>query len=451
MMRKRAVALLGVTALVSLALARPAGAQESESQLGGYVAGAAGWAFSFQPFLPALLPTGDAPVETTFSLSTASVKSGGIALGRAAIVWPGSAAANLGPLIEQAAGQPGFAGLVPPYPGAVEASARDGEVLRSVSPLVTMRAFGSASRAEGDSRTPDVNLPGVLKIDSVSSNSVAEVSDVDVTSGCTVHLEGVTLLGGAIKIAAIHSRSITTSTGSSGTAGGDLEVAGLTIAGIKAELTAAGLHATGLPSQASPIPGVSAVFPGTNPDAALNKALASLGVSMTLTRPVDKVNGATADRLANGVLISIVNPAVAGGRFDVTLASTGSSAQATPLSDLAGGGLDLGAAGGDLTGALPATSVLGSDTTAGTGDFASSNLGGLALGPSGTGRGLTGTGAGTALGTDLSAYHFKGVSWQLVLLLLAVSALLARWMRTFLRTRLIPVPRSGDDTDEGVG
>jgi hypothetical protein len=270
---------------------RPAAAQDdegSQSQLGGYTAGAAGWAFSFQPVIPALLPTGDAPVETTFSLSSATVKSGGNSLGRGSIFWPGSAAANLGPLLGTGAGQPFVGGLVPPYPGFVEASAKDGEQLRAVSPLVTMRAFGSDSRAEGDVRTPDVNLPGLLKIDSVSSNSAAEVTDIDVTSSSVVHLEGVSLVNGAITFAAIHSRSLTRSTGATSSAEGDLQVVGLKVSGIAAELTGDGIHAIGLPEQANQIPGVTEPFPNMNPDVALNQALAALGASIKLTRSVEQ-------------------------------------------------------------------------------------------------------------------------------------------------------------------
>ena len=268
----RRTLLTSALAVLLAAVATPAQAQEGESQLGGYVAGAAGSAFSFQPYLPALLPTGDAPVETTFSLSTANVKSGGQAAGRGAIVWPGSAAANLGPLLEQAAGLPGVAGLPPPYPASIDATADDGERARALAPAVTMRAFGSPSRSEGEVRTPDVRFPGVLEIDSVSSKSIAEVTDVDVTSSCAVHLEGVSLLGGAVKFAAIHSRSVTSSTGSSATSSGDLQVVGLTIGGIAAELTADGVRFLGIPPAAGDIPGLGSAFPGNNPDAALTNA-----------------------------------------------------------------------------------------------------------------------------------------------------------------------------------
>ncbi|MBA3654509.1 MAG: hypothetical protein H0W70_09990, partial [Actinobacteria bacterium] len=360
-----------------LVVAGPAHAQsaEPESQLGGYVAGAAGWAVSFQPVLPALLPTGDAPVEATLSLSTANVKSGGNSLGRGAIFWPGSAAANLGPLLGTGASQPFVGGMVPPYPAFVEASAKDGEVARSIGPVGGMRAFGSPTRAEGDVRAPDVNVPGFVKIDSVSSNSAAEVTDIDVTSGCTVHLDGVSLLDGAISFKSIFSRSATTSTGTTSKAEGDLQVAGLKVTGVAAELTADGIHAVGLPPEAAPVPGATGPFPNANPDAALSQALSSLGVTIRMTRSVEKVSGGSADRLANGVVVSIKNPAVQGGRFDIVLASTGSTALATPLADLGAEGLDLSSSGSDLTGAL---SSAAGDTGGGggsAGDFSASPLG----------------------------------------------------------------------------
>jgi hypothetical protein len=428
MMRVRLGAIAAVTVL-ALAVATPASAQE-DSQLGGYVAGAAGWAVSFQPFIPALLPTGDAPFETTLSLSSAMVKSGGNALGRGAIFWPGSAAANLGPLLAQGAGNPIFAALVPPYPGFVEASARDGVVERSVSPLVSMRAFGSPTRAEGDAREPDVNVPGVLKIDSVSSNSIAEVTDVDVTSGCTVHLEGVSLLSGAITIKDIYSRSTSSSTGSTGTSDGDLQVAGVTVAGIAATLTADGLTATNQKG-----------VPVANPDAALNTALKSLGVTIKLTRSVENVSGGTADRLANGVYISINNPAVPGSHLDITLASTGSAAQATlpGAIDTEVSGLDLSAAGGASGTDVGLSSSSGLGPSGASSDFASTPIGSLAVG-----AGATATGAGSGSGNgdigalpSLATYHFKGVPWQAFVVVLIITAFVARWLRRFLQARLL--------------
>ena len=417
-MRRILLTAVSLAMLTVAAMPAPARAQTEDSQLGGYVAAAGGWAFSFQPFLPALLPTGDAPAEATFSLSSASVKSGGQSAARAALVWPGSAAANLGPLLEQGAGVPGMAGLLPPFPAAIEATAKDGERARTLPPAMTMRAFGSESRSEGEVRTPDVRFPGVLEIDSVSSTSFSEVTDVDVSSGCSVHLNGVSILGGAVKFAAIHSRSVTGSTGTSGTAGGDLQVVGLTVGGIAAELTADGVRFLGVPPAAGDLPGLTAPFPGNNPDASLTSALAALGVTIRLTRAVDKVTGATAERLANGVTVSIVNPAVEGGRFDITLASTGSSATASPPVDSIVDGLDVTPITDAVSDALPPLD-LGSD--AASTPFTSSPLGDLAVGSAAPGA----TGS-DGLATTPVSYNFDGVGWQLILILLAASVLVAR-------------------------
>ena len=431
-MRLRAVlgALL-VFAMVTAPAARAA--EEDTSQLSGYVAGAAGWAVSFQPFIPALLPTGDAPFETTVSLSTANVTSGGNSLGRAAIFWPGSAAANLGPLLGTGANQPFVGSLVPPYPGFVEASAKDGERVRAVGPVASMRAFGAANRSEGDVRTPDLNVPGVLRIDSVSSRSIAEVTDVDVTSSAVVDLEGVNILDGTITARSIHSRSLTRSTGQTGVAEGNVQVVGLTVAGIAAELTADGIKATGLPPEAAPVPGATAPFPGSNPDTQLNAAMAALGVTIKLTRAVDHVNGATADRLANAVVISIVNPAFEGSHLDFTLAATGSTAQASPVP---GPLTDVLAAAPNLEDFSSLDAPL--DIPGVSPEFASSPISDLALGPapdlSGAGAG---DGGGTGLDTELTAYRFGGVPISMIVLGLLAAVVIARWLRTFLTTRLL--------------
>jgi hypothetical protein len=251
---------------------------------------------------------------------------------------------------------------------------------------------------------------------------VSEVTDIDVLSGCTVHLEGVSLVGGNITFKSIHSRSLTRSNGRTSSAEGALQVVGLTITGIAAELTADGIHVAGAPN-------VPPGLPIANPDVALNTALKALGVTISLTRPVEHVTGGSADRLANGVFVSIANPAVAGSHLDFTLASTGSAAQATLPLELSVDGVELAPEGPDLS------AVGGPPADLGSSDFGSSPLGSVALGPS--------TGGGTALDTggdltpSLATYKFKGVSWQLILLVLVVSVLVGRWLRRFLQVRLL--------------
>lgn len=432
-MRTRVVAMLA--GLLLLLAAPPAVAQsdESESQLGGYIAGTAGWAVSMQPIIPALLPTGDAPFETTLALSTANVRSGGNSLGRAALFWPGSAAANLGPLLGTGASQPFVGALIPPYPGFIEASAKDGEQTRSVPPAMTMRAFGSASRAEGDVRTPDVNMPNLLQIDSVSSQSFAEVTDVDVTSSSVVNLEGISIIGGAIKATSIHSKSLTRSTGGSSAAEGVLHVVGLTVTGIAVEVTGDGIRAVGLPPGSEQVPGATAPFPNSNPDAALNQALSALGASIQVTRLSQKASGGAADRLANALVVTVNNPAVPGSRVEITLASTGSAAQATlpavfdaEILDTAPDIGDAGEVGSD---------VLGGSEVGSFGDFAASPEGALALGPSPESA-LDQRGAGDLNG-DLASYRFGGVPWGWVFVLAVLTVLLARWLTSFLGRRLL--------------
>jgi hypothetical protein len=439
MMSRIRLGAIGAIAAV-MVFSSPAHAQsddEAQSQLGGYVAGAAAWAFSFQPTLPALVSTGDVPFETTFSLSNASVKSGGNASARGAIFWPGSAGANLGPLLAVGASQPAIGALIPPWPAAVEASEDSGEVARAVSPAMSMRAFGSKNRAEGDVRAPDINFPGVLKINSVASNSVAEVTDVDVTSGCTVDLEGVSVLDGVVTFATIHSQSLTRSTGDTSNAVGSVQVVGLKVNGIAAELTGDGIHATGFPSDIDAVPGFGAAFPGANPDDALNQALSAAGVTIQLTRATDTVNGGSADRLANGVLVSINNPAIEGSHLDITLAATGSAALASPALDLSVSGAELSAPGGELGGLLEPSATA---SAAPSSDFSSSNLGGLALGaPSAVGGASSpsASGATQPVSGSLAGYHFDGVPWRLMVVLLLISVFVARWLIRFLRVRLL--------------
>jgi hypothetical protein len=312
----RRVLLLGFVALVALAPA--AAAQTADEELAGYVGTASGAAFSLQPIFPGLLPTGDAPFEVTGALSTASTKSGGNAFGQAAAVWPGSAAANLGPLLGTAAGQPPLVGLVPPYPAAVTANQDQGEQTQGAEPGPVMRASGKDGAASSTVRAGAVDVPGVFHADAVSSTSSAAVEAGSLVTQTTATLTGVVLGGGAVTIDAVRSTSRATSDGTRSTSTGGTVLTGLKVAGQAAELTGKGLRTTGVPVEV------------------LTKALEAAGIELAVTDADGRSDGGAADRVGSGVTATIVNPAAAanpqfqGSRFVLTLGPTAVGALASP-------------------------------------------------------------------------------------------------------------------------
>lgn len=314
-------AIVVAVVLGGVALGPAAAAQEADDELAGYVGMASGAVFSLQPIFPGLLPTGDAPFEVTGAFTAANVKSGGNAYGQAAAVWPGSAAANLGPLIGTGANQPVFNELIPPYPLAVDANQDDGEQVQGAAPGPVMRANGEAEAAEATTHATGADVPGMLRADSVSSTSRALVEGGQLVTESIVTLAGVTLGDGVVTIDALKSVARATSDGESGEATGSTVITGLAIAGQAAELTEDGLVSAGLPVEV------------------LTTALEGAGITLELTKGAGGAEGGAADRVSAGLIVTIDNPAAAanpqfvGSKFVLSLAPTAVGALASPPFD----------------------------------------------------------------------------------------------------------------------
>lgn len=427
-MRVRAWAFALAAVLVCVPVA--ASAQEEvgeEPALAGYVGVAGGAAFSLRPVFPGLLPTGDAPFEITLGLTTANTKSGGNSFAQAAGVWPGSAAANLGPLLGTAAGQPVFSQVIPAWPAAVSADQDAGEAVRGTEPGPVLRAVGSEDGSSARAQGAGGGIPGLLTVEAIASTSRSLVEDLKLVSESIVTLKGVSILDGTVTIDVIKSVATATSTGDDATSVGDVRLDGVKVGGVDVTVTGEGVKAAG--------PLADAVV----------TTLEGAGVSLELLQGAGRAEGGTADRVSNGLLVSILNPAAAanpqfeGSRFEISLAPTAVGALASPpftdefVSDL---GLEAGSGFGDLTdagGALDAGALdAGVD-----GSFSSlaDTVGDVFgdAGPADTAGGVAGeNGDNGALAFEPTGRSFEdvgGVPASLVVALVIATVLAARWIR----------------------
>jgi hypothetical protein len=316
-MMHRLFAAAVAVAVAPFVLAPVAGAQTADDQLTGYIGTASGAAFSIQPIFPGLLPTGDAPFEVTGGLSAANVKSGGNAFGQAEAVWPGSGAANLGPLLGQAAGNPLFYQL-PAYPLGVQASQSDEPASQGVAPGPVLKASGRDGTAKSVVQAGGGGIPGIFTFTSASSSSQAAVEAGKLVTQSTVVLHDVVLGAGQVTIDAVQSVSRATSSGSTSDSTGATDVTGLKVNGQGATIDHDGIQATG---------------PLTS---GLAGALKAAGIELVLVDGSGQHRGGAADRVSGGLLATIANPAAAsnpqftGSRFVVSLAPTAVGALASP-------------------------------------------------------------------------------------------------------------------------
>lgn len=416
-MRIRVLAFALAAGLVAAPVA--ASAQEAttdEPQLAGYVGVAGGAAFSLRPVFPGLLPTGDAPFEVTLGLTTANTKSGGNSYALAAGVWPGSAAAGLGPLLGAAAGQAVFSQVIPPWPAAVSADQDSREAVRGAEPGPVLRALagkeGSSSRAHGAGG----GIPGLITVEAVASTSRSLVEDLKLVSESIVTLTGVSILDGTVTIDVVKSVATATSTGDAATSVGDVRLDGVKVNGVDVTVTGKGVEAAGPAA------------------AAVTAALADAGVSLELLKGAGTAEGGTADRVSQGLLVTIANPAATANpqfeasRFEISLAPTAVGALASPpfgdggdveafVSESGdggtGGALDTGALGGEAGGSFSAIAETVGEV-----------FGGGEAGAVGGGS------AGEALAFERTSFDdVGGVPASLVVALVIATALAARWIR----------------------
>ena len=434
---RRAAALL-LLSLVAFAPAFAARAAEPDptpgEHLGGYVGRASALAFSFQPVFPALLPTGDAPFEATIALSTADLKSGGNSYGHSSLLWPGSAASDPGPLIAQGAGQPTIGALVPKWGLQAEARQGQGVVTTGAPPAIVMRATGNADQADGDTRLADLDIPGLAHIEHVASTANSTVTDTSLTSTSRVALHGVSLLRGHITVDQIRSISKTTSDGTKSTSTGDTVLSGLKIGGFSVSVTDKGFHVRGGPPGSEEAPGGGdEPFPNQSPAEAVQQLLDNLNARLTLFRSVGRTAAGSADHFATGFVLSVDNPVggvgpIPPGRFDVILASTSSQTLVSPQFTLG----NLPSLGSSTPGVsapeAPSVSI-------GRGGGEVTDAAGLQAAPSGSVAAIGEPDA--AVGTldvtpQRARYQFDGVPIGLVIGLLLVAAIVARYLRSLL-------------------
>jgi hypothetical protein len=443
---KRSAVIVFALAVVGLTAA-PALAQDTTpgERLGGYDVQASSMVASFQPVFPALLPTGDAPIEATLGLSTGRVKSGGNAFGRASIIWPGNAAADPGPLFGQLFG-PEIGALFPKWPLQAEADQQDGEVIAGAPPGVSMKAVGFPDLASGDVRTADINAPGLVHAEHIASTAETKVFDASASSVARATLEGVSLFGGYITVEQIRSISRTTSNGSSAKSSGDVDVVGMRIGGIDVSVTDDGFKVTGVPPDAQEAPGAGGEpFPGQSPEKQVQQVLASIGARITLFQGVGRTAGGQAQHFELGLVFSIDNPVggqgpIPPGHFDLIVGST--SSQTLASSPFSSGASGFGASGSGSSGSVSSSprsvSIGGGPAPAGTS-------------VSGVGEELGGATGGT--GTPELAfgdtprrvdYRFKGVPRGMFIGLLLAALLAAYYLRNFFNSIIAAKTERGE-------
>jgi hypothetical protein len=360
---------------------------------------------------------GDAPYTTSI------LTNGGVGYGLSTVAWPGAYGGNAGSLILVAL--PSQAGPVPvpdAVKGAVEtvspalqypirAEARAGsaqDVSYSQIPGTTLTSHADTNNVHSVADVQGAQQPGTATYGNLHSDSSSTLDGNSVKALANSTVQNINL-GGVIKIQSLVSTATATTDGSMSSANGGTIVKGLTVAGQTASLDQNGLH---IGSSNQPVNAVASQ--------AANQALDKFGMKVYVSQPLTEQQGGSITYQASSVVITWIPPSnpsnnvfivtLGGARVSVAAgAGFDSAAQATPDAGAAVAPSDTG--GGDA-------GVLGNSAVSGdTGVLGSSGV------PASVGTG-TGSRGGTAqdIGGVNIAKTFGGVGagWLLAGLVGAV-------------------------------
>ncbi len=465
--------LLAPTGLLLAAADGPAAADPT-SLLGGFQVSSSGAGIRTTYEQPNLPVPATPSLEASLGFATTSFDSGPTGESTASTLWPGQVVAGAGPQLPafyDSYLQPYLGNNTPqltagPWPlQATSAFPQGPQSGNQDSGEATMEADSTAASgtatanfgppASGGAAALPSGFVSVKSLGSSVEGTVDGQGRAVAQASSAVH--GISVAGGLINIGTVTSTATAQSDGTTGAVTGTSVISGVTVAGQAVTVDAQGVHASG-----QTLPVLGALLP------TVSQVLQTAGITLTLTAPTDTVKGAGAERVLQGLQITVnldtldsgmtqlqallpiqvrqqilsqlpvptpnrqtlqmsfgwldvsatASPVVsfdAGSATAGAGGSTGDAGLTTPLSTDLGG---TGTGGTDGTSAIPGTAGTSGDPGTGT------------VGTSGTPTAGTTPAGGTALPATTAAavpVLFKGIGSGLIILGLLFSAGLA-WL-----------------------
>lgn len=326
--------LLGL-GVASLGLGASPGARAQEADdpsaaFGGYTASGRGNGVQFTYDVPNVFPLPSPLFQASMPESNTTLESGPTATALGSVAYPGNIVANLPAVIAQ--GSPEGAAFVPPYPilarsdypaGPPEASQDIGTARSSTR--------AAAEGAEAVTTMGGGELPPFVTMGNITTSARTGFVDGLIESRGRVEITDVSLFYGLFHVDSIVTDLVATTNGTEAASAGGTTLSGLTFLGLPATLGPDGIvvgEAPSGPADAGPatpiVEGAGDLGPvgdGLNQAfAPLNEALRNVlgttnasaqqlldatGISIRTLEPFESVDGPSAERTANGVVITM--------------------------------------------------------------------------------------------------------------------------------------------------
>jgi hypothetical protein len=451
-----------------LAAALSGGSAGADSPFGGFTINALGEAFTAQYEQPNFPLPATPTLEFDEGYASTADNFGPTGTATASTFYPGQVVANAGPQLALLV--PGVP--IPPapvwpiqaitdypqtpntksldVPGAnMDATSNaDGSQATSTVGNDAATAGGNGTQptqAESGSGNPFASTSSIFGIGNVSATSSSGTTATGAVASATATDSGISILGGFINIGAVTSTATASSDGTNGTVTGSTTLTNVSIAGTQVTVTANGIQAAG---KSAPL---------ALPISALNTLLNELGVTLSVTNPTDKIDGAHATRTLDGLRVSInldtldnaanklatVLPKSVTSQLPIALPNSQvltldlgtvsvSSAASPPFTDTGSTGstdtssTDSGSGGGFVSPSTSSSDLSGGSTFGGS--TGSGLTGGGTTGTASTATGgnpSSNNGGGSGLPASAVTSAFKGIGSGLILLGVLASAAMA--------------------------
>lgn len=330
--RWTAVAALAlVAAALGLGSSPAARAQEPTdlaSQFGGFTTGGRGNGVQLTYNVENVFPIPAPLFQASVPEASTTMQSGPTSTALGSVAYPGSLLANLPSAIAQSS--PEFAALVPPYPLQTKAE-------HPAGPAEDRQDIGSATStvqagetvAEAVTTMAGADISPIVRIGTITTAARSAILEGALESRSRVELTGVDLFAGLLHIESIVTDLVANSDGAAAASAGGTTVTGATFLGTPVTIGPDGVT-TGEPSAPETLIPLAEVFGTAN--ASVQELLSASGITIRTLEPFESVDGASAERTANGLIVEMNYD----GRGDNPLAAL---LAAIPSDDLPGEGI----------------------------------------------------------------------------------------------------------------
>ena len=329
--RKRAFVLLGVVVFLLLGVGAngPANAQvgsDLADQFGGYKLSARGNGFLLSFDSPNLLPVGSPLFSVGLPEAQATGSNGPSGYALASLAYPGAIVADLGTVIAQSGNEV----PIPPYPVRQQSFFPAGPTDTSQDiATASMHAFTSEVSSDGVASYSGSDVQSFFAMGDNTVSAHTGLEDGQVVSRIRSEVKNINILG-ILTIESVVTDMVANSNGSDAGTDGVTTATGVKFLGLEATLDADGVHLGPRAGQPSPAPSplapilgglglgqlndalkpvadalTSIVTATVGANGTVNDLLKEAGISIKVLSPLETKSGPQAQRTANGVLVEI--------------------------------------------------------------------------------------------------------------------------------------------------